>query len=473
MKQTGFAKIVATLGPATSSQEKINQLVDNGVSVFRLNCSHGSMDGHKQNYDYIRKAEKTFNKHIGALFDLQGPKLRVGEFAQGEVMLFPGEMFRLDMNKALGDASRVELPHPEIFAAMEEGMDLLINDGKIKLRVEKFGEDYADTKVIVGGPISAHKGVNVPGVRLPISALTEKDIKDLHSAIEIGADWIALSFVQHPDDVKQALDLIKGRAGLICKIEKPSAIDHLDEIVSLTDAVMVARGDLGVESPIETVPVLQKRIVATCRQKGKPVIVATQMLESMMTSETPSRAEASDIATAVYDGADAVMLSGETAVGQFPAEAVAMMYKIIKSVEDDPRYLRKLNEDCSYCNMSVAAAITAAAANAVHSLKKVEALVTYTDSGSTTLSMASERPGVQILSITPNINVARKSALVWGVISVVSADLKAFEQINKIAIDKAKEKKLVERGDRIIITAGIPFQEKGTTNIMHIADINE
>ncbi len=471
MKQTGFAKIVATLGPATSSQEKINQLVENGVSVFRLNCSHGSMDGHKANYEYIRNAEKKYNKFISTLFDLQGPKLRVGQFAQGEVMLLPGESFRLDMDPALGDATRVQLPHPEIFAAMEDGMDLLINDGKIKLRVENFGADYANTKVIVGGPISANKGVNVPGVRLPISALTEKDIRDLHSAIEIGADWIALSFVQHPEDVQQALDLIKGRAGLICKIEKPSAIEHLDKIVALSDGIMVARGDLGVEAPIEMVPVLQKRIVSCCRRQGKPVIVATQMLESMMTSETPSRAEASDIATAVYDGADAVMLSGETAVGKFPAEAVNMMYRIIQSVECDPRYLRNLREDCYTCNFSVASAITASAAKAIQSLNRAEALVTYTDSGSTTLHMATERPGVQILSITPNVNVARRLALVWGVISVVSADLKAFEQINSIAVEKAKEKGMVEAGDRIVITAGIPFQEKGTTNIMHIAEI--
>ncbi len=471
MKKRGFAKVVATLGPATSSQEKISQLMESGVSVFRLNCSHGSMEGHRQNYEFIRNAEKEQSRYISTLFDLQGPKLRVGQFAQGEVMLFPGETFRLDLDPALGDAGRVQLPHPEIFAVMHEGMDLLINDGKIKLRVEKFGADFAETKVIVGGPISANKGVNVPGVRLPISALTEKDIKDLHSAIEIGADWIALSFVQHPDDVRQALDLIKGRAGLICKIEKPSAIEHLEEIVKLTDAVMVARGDLGVECPIETVPVLQKRIVSCCRRQGKPVIVATQMLETMMVSETPTRAEASDIATAVYDGADAGMLSGETAVGKFPAEAVAMMQRIIMSVEQDPMYFDTVCGHMQECEQNVSSAVTVAAAKIIRTLPGTTAMVAYTESGSTTLSMAAERPGVKIVSITPNIEVARKMALAWGVSSVVAPGLEVFDDISSVAVQAMKEKNLATIGDKIVITAGIPFREVGTTNIMHIVEV--
>ncbi len=471
MKKTGFAKIVATLGPATSSQEKINQLVESGVSVFRLNCSHGAMEGHQQNYNYIRNAEKKYNRYLSTMFDLQGPKLRVGEFAQGEVMLHEGEKFRLDMDKTLGDEHRVELPHPEIFAAISDGMDLLINDGKIKLKVESHGVDFAETVVVVGGAISAHKGVNVPGVRLPISALTEKDIKDLHSALEIGADWIALSFVQHPEDVQQAQELIQGRAGIICKIEKPSAIEHLEEIVNLTDGVMVARGDLGVEAPLEMVPIYQKRIVSCCRKLGKPVIVATQMLESMISAETPTRAETSDIATAVYDGADAVMLSGETAVGEYPAEAVSTMYSIINAVEKDTKYLQYIRDYSKENDNTISGAITAATAKAVRTVDKVEALVTYTDSGSTTLLMAKERAGVQILSITPNIKVARKMALVWGVISVISDDLDAIEQISVIAEEKAMEKGLIEKGDKMIITAGVPFKERGTTNLMHIKEI--
>ncbi len=471
MKQTGFAKIVATLGPASSTQAMIEKLVESGVSVFRLNCSHGDMEHHSKNYDYIRNAENKYQKHISTLFDLQGPKLRIGKFEKKEETLLVGSQFRLDMDKVLGDVNRVELPHPAIFEVMYEGMELLINDGKIKLRVDSFGKDYANTTVIVGGKISAHKGVNVPGIRLPISALTKKDKEDLESALGIGADWIALSFVQHPDDVREALSLIKGRASLLCKIEKPSAIEHLEEIVSLSDAIMVARGDLGVETPIENVPVLQKQIVACCRRKRKPVIIATQMLESMMESPTPTRAEASDIATAVYDGVDGVMLSGETAVGNYPTEAVSMMYKIIQSVEKDERYLRNLVKTNLDYETSIEYAITSAAAKAIYSLDRAEALVTYTDSGSTTLRMAAERCCVQILSITPNLRVARKLALVWGVSSVISNELQALEQVNTIAIKKAKEAHLVEAGDRLVITAGIPFQEKGTTNIMHIAEV--
>ena len=470
MKTTGFAKIVATLGPTTSSQEKINQLVEAGVSVFRLNFSHGAIDKQRDNFESIRNAEKKYNRHLATLFDLQGPKLRVGNFVNGEAMLVEGNVFNLDLEETLGDENRAQLPHPEIFQAMKEGMDLLVNDGKIRLRVERFDERSAQTRVVVGGLISNHKGVNVPGVRLPISALTEKDIIDLKSAVEIGADWIALSFVQHPDDVRQAKELIGGKAALISKIEKPSAIEHLEEIVEESDGIMVARGDLGVEAPIESVPVLQKRIVKMARAKGKPVIVATQMLESMITTPTPTRAEASDVATAVYDGADAVMLSGETAMGQYPIEAVSTMQHVIREVENDPFYLEHLRENCSACETDTASAITAAVARAVQTLN-TEVIVTYSVSGGTTLRMAKERPGVQILAITPEIKVARKMALVWGVVSSTSHDLEVFEDIHNVAINVAKEKGLVRAGDKVVVTAGVPFKKQGTTNVLHIADV--
>ncbi|MEC8137083.1 MAG: pyruvate kinase, partial [Pseudomonadota bacterium] len=335
MRRTHMTKIVATLGPASSSPEIIRDLFESGVDVFRLNFSHGTHDDHRERIETIRAIEQEANRPIAIMMDLQGPKLRVGNFVDGAAHLDNGVPFRFDMDDTPGDATRVNLPHSEIFAALEPNSVLLVNDGKIRMRVTDCGTDFAETEVVIGGEISNHKGVNVPGVVLPLSSLTNKDRKDMQIGLDHGVDWCALSFIQRPEDLAEARRLIAGRASILTKLEKPAAIDGLDEIIELSDAVMVARGDLGVEMPPEDVPVLQRRILRACRQTGKPVIVATQMLESMIESPQPTRAEASDVATAVYDGADAVMLSAETAAGRFPVESVKMMNRIIERVERD------------------------------------------------------------------------------------------------------------------------------------------
>ncbi|WP_424244800.1 pyruvate kinase [Elusimicrobium posterum] len=469
----GFCKIVATLGPDTSTEEKIDQLVHAGVCVFRFNCSHGSLGEYQQRIAGIRAAEKKYNRSIGILFDLQGPKLRVGKFKDdATIILKTGDKFTLDLNPELGDKNRVCLPHPEIFKVMQGGLELLLNDGIIRLRVDKFTENSAQTTVIDGGPLSNRKGVNVPGVQLPISALTEKDLADLKMAEELGADYIALSFVQKPEDITYARSLMQSSAGIIAKIEKPSAVEQLDAIIELADVIMVARGDLGVEIGAERVPMIQKRMVRACRKAAKPVIVATQMLESMVNNATPTRAEASDVATAVFEGADAVMLSAETAQGKYPVEAVSTMMRIIKTVEKDPLFMQNMiNTTVATDNHTAESAITVAAATAARTMQTANLIVNFTDSGHTTIRTSKERAGTTILSLTPNAKVARKLALVWGVRSVIVKDLESFEDIASEARKAALEQGLAKEGDKVVVTAGIPFGHSGETNLLHIISI--
>ncbi len=465
------AKIVATLGPASSDAAVIGKLFRAGVDVFRLNFSHGSHDEHRRRFAVIRELEKETGRPIGILADLQGPKLRVGTFADGPVALSEGQPFRLDLADAPGDARRANLPHPEIFAALEEGAELLLDDGRLRLTVERCGEDFAETKVVVGGKLSERKGVNLPGLVLPISALTEKDRHDLDLALELGADWIALSFVQRPEDVAQARELIGRRAGIVTKLEKPSAVNKLDEIVMLSDAVMVARGDLGVELPAEKVPAIQKRIVRACRKSGKPVIVATQMLESMVDSPVPTRAEASDVATAIYDGADAVMLSAESAVGKHPVEAVAMMNRIIGEVEADPLYRQLIDASLAPAeagDADVADAVCSAMRRAV-ALLKAAAIVCYTSSGYTSLRAARERPEAPILSLTPSLPAARKLALAWGVHSVHTDDVRDIDEMTDVACAFARREGFAAAGQMIVAIAGMPFATAGTTNLLRVA----
>ncbi|MGD9639256.1 MAG: pyruvate kinase [Alphaproteobacteria bacterium] len=471
MKHDSFVKIVATLGPSSSSYEMIKKLAVKGADVFRLNFSHGSPDEHRKTYDNIRKVEKEVGRPVGVIADLQGPKLRVGKFKDGEVTLEKGQNFRLDLNSIEGNEKGVCLPHPEIFAALKVGANLLLNDGRIRLQVESYGSDFAETRVIDGGVLSDRKGVNVPDVELPISALTEKDIKDLKFALEMGADWIALSFVQKPEDIQRAREIINGRAGIIAKLEKPNAIEYLEKIVMFSDAVMVARGDLGVECPPEIVPLLQKRIINFCRQAAKPVIVATQMLESMIYAPTPTRAEASDVATAVYDGADAVMLSAETASGKFPENAVSIMNRIINSVENDDMYQVFMDTSRPPPKNTDADAITAAACQVARSMPNTAAIVNYTMSGSTTLRTARRRPGLPILCLTPSEQVARKMALVWGVTSHIAKAIEDFPDIERKAVKHCLECNIAAKGQSVIITAGVPFGIAGTTNILRISTI--
>jgi pyruvate kinase len=470
MRRTRNAKIVATLGPASSDPAVVRQLFMAGVDVFRLNFSHGSHADHSERFKVLRALEQATGRPIGILADLQGPKLRVGTFGDGPVLLAQGQTFRLDLDKAPGSAQRVCLPHPEIFAALVPGAELLLDDGKLRLVVERCGADFAETRVAVGGKLSERKGVNVPGVVLPITALTEKDRSDLALALELGADWIALSFVQRPEDVTEARALIGERAAIVVKLEKPSAVERLDEIVALTDAVMVARGDLGVELPAERVPAIQKRIVRTCRKLGKPVIVATQMLESMIDSPVPTRAEASDVATAIYDGADAVMLSAESASGKHPVLAVDMMNRIIEQVEADPAYRQLIDASHSSARAGgdVAEAVCCAMRRAV-ALLHAAAIVCYTSSGHTSLRAARERPESPILSLTPRLATARRLALVWGVHSVQIDDVADVDQMTERACLVARRERFAEAGQFIVAIAGMPFGTPGTTNLIRIA----
>ena len=468
MRRTRNAKIIATLGPSSSSQKRIAELFEAGADVFRLNFSHGSAADHRRRFTIIRKLEERYGRPIGVILDLQGPKLRIGAFRDGPAHLEAGSAFRLDLSETPGDGRRVPLPHPEVFAVLETDTDLLLDDGKVRLRVERRGADYAETRVVVGGELSDHKGVNVPSVVLAVSPLTEKDRKDLRFGLELGVDWVAQSFVQRPSDMAEARRLIAGRAGLLAKLEKPSAIAHLDEIVELSDAVMVARGDLGVEVPPEDVPPLQKRIIHACRQSGRPVVVATQMLDSMVHTPTPTRAEASDVATAVYDGADAVMLSAETAAGDYPLEAVAMMDRIVNRVERDPLYRKIMEADRHAPETTAADAITAAARQVAHTISAA-AIVTFTDTGSTSLRAARERPEVPILGLTPNAATARRLSIAWGVHSVQTSPLHSFREMVEDAVRVASREGFARPGERLVVTAGIPFGTPGATNILRIA----
>jgi pyruvate kinase len=468
MRRNRSAKIVATLGPSSSTKEQIGAIADAGVDVFRFNFSHGSHDDHAERFRVVRELEAERGRPIGTLIDLQGPKLRIGRFEGGRVTLNRGDAFRLDLDETPGSQQRARLPHPEIFAVLAPEQELLLDDGKIRLRVERCGPEFAETTVVTGGGLSDRKGVNVPNAVLPISAMTDKDRADLQFGLETGFDYVALSFVQRPEDVAEARRLIAGRASVMSKIEKPAAIDRLDEIIELSDAIMVARGDLGVEMPPERVPRLQKRIVRRSRDYGKPVIVATQMLESMIHAPAPTRAEASDVATAVYDGADAVMLSAESAAGDYPVEAVTIMDKIIRSVEQDELYRSYLDAYHAQAERTSADAITLAAHQVAHTLQ-ASAIVTYTTSGATALRASRERPDRPILGLITRMVTARKLSLAWGVHPVFTEDAHDLDEMVGKARQFARTEGFAEPGESIVITAGLPFGTPGATNLLRIA----
>jgi pyruvate kinase len=469
MRRRRSAKIVATLGPATSTPERIGELFRAGVDLFRLNFSHGQRDDHRARLDTIRALEKETGRPIGILADMQGPKLRLGTFAGGRIKLAAGKHFRLDLDKQPGDDERAPLPHPEIFAALEPGTELLLNDGNVRLKVESCGHEFAETAVLAGGELSDRKGVNVPNAVLPLTALTPKDRDDLAFALDMGVDWVALSFVQRPEDVAEARKLVTGRAGVMVKLEKPAAVRRLNEIVELSDALMVARGDLGVEMPPEDVPPVQKQVVHACRAAGKPVIVATQMLESMVHAPVPTRAEASDVATAIYDGADAVMLSAETATGEYPVEAVTIMDRIIRRVQADPLYDTNLHAHAlAHMDHSASDAISVAARQVADTIGAA-AIVSYTTSGATALRAARERPRAPILALTSNLQTARRLALVWGLHCVHTRDVSNFSDMVHRATRLAQREGFADRGERIVVTAGVPFGTPGATNVLRIA----
>jgi pyruvate kinase len=461
------SRIVATLGPASSSLEMIVALAKAGADVFRLNFSHGAHETHAAVHAAIRQAEAVVGRPLGVLADLQGPKLRVGKFKDGPVVLKPGQAFRFDDDPAPGDEARVHLPHPEILTAMRPGATLLLDDGKLRMTVTEAGPGYADTTVVNGGKLSERKGVAVPDVVIPMSPLTAKDREDLAFALRLGVDWVALSFVQAPEDMAELRRIVEGRAAVLAKIEKPQALKVLGPILDLCDGVMVARGDLGVEMAPEEVPVAQKVILRAARERGIPVIVATQMLESMITSPTPTRAEASDVANAVYEGADAVMLSAESAAGDYPVEAVSMMNRIIERVERDPRWPELMQAEQVHDDVDADVLVVAAAGAAKAGSTKC--LVAFTTTGATARRLSRERPLQPVLALSPNIDAVRRMALVWGVEPRVSAQPDSLEVVTTDASSKALELGLVAPGERLLVVAGTPFGAPGAANLLRLA----
>ena len=471
MRRRRRTKIVATLGPASSDRAAIAALFVAGADVFRINMSHTPHDRMRELVRIIRNIEQEYGRPIAALVDLQGPKLRIGAFKDDAIALVVGANFVLDADPAPGDLDRVYLPHPEILTALRPGHTLLLDDGKVRLAVLEASSERAVTRVEVGGKLSARKGVSAPNAVLAFSALTRKDHSDLEAALDAGVDWIALSFVQRPEDIAEAKKIARGRAAVMAKMEKPQAVERLAEIIDVADALMVARGDLGVELPVEKVPALQKQMTRAARRAGKPVVVATQMLESMISSPVPTRAEVSDVATAIYEGTDAVMLSAESASGQFPLEAVATMDRIAVAVETDTTYRDIIDAQRTAPEATGADAIAAAAREIAETLD-LNAVVCWTFSGATALRVARERPRSPIVSISPNVSAGRKLALAWGVHSVVAEDARDQDDMVERACRIAFKEGLAEVGQRIIVVAGVPFRTPGATNMVRIAVVS-
>ncbi|KHL24503.1 pyruvate kinase [Croceibacterium mercuriale] len=463
-------KILATIGPSSRDPDMLRRLVRAGADAFRVNLSHGDHETHAASIAAIRALEKELHRPLTILCDLQGPKLRVGAFAEGRALIPHGGRFVLDRDPTLGDATRVQLPHPELFGLMSKGQRLLINDGKIRLRVVEATEQQIVCTAEVGGVISDRKGVNVPDAEIPIPALTEKDRRDLAFAMEQNADWIGLSFVQRPEDLAEARKLMGGRGALCAKIEKPQAIKRLAEIIELSDGVMVARGDLGVELNPEEVPPLQKKIVNATRLLGKPVIVATQMLESMIESPAPTRAEVSDVANAVYDGADCVMLSAETAAGQWPEEAVLMMDAIARQVERDDGYRQRVRMLDTPPDPTTADAL-AHACMTIADTVSIGAIAVFTSTGVSARRVARERPSVPVMVLTPSMAVARRVALLWGAHPVATKDIGSFEEMIAKGKRMALRHGMGGKDSKLIVLAGVPFGMAGATNLLHVVTL--
>jgi pyruvate kinase len=468
MRRNRKVKILATLGPASSDEVMIRKLFEAGADVFRINMSHTDHPTMEALVARIRAVESELDRPIGILADLQGPKLRVGKFAKGSEELVVGQSFTLDDNPEQGSATRVHLPHPEILQSVQPGHRLLIDDGRLQLRADACDGRSIVCSVISGTKISDRKGVSLPDTELPVGALTEKDRRDLDAVLATGVDWVALSFIQRPEDLAEVRKIARGRAALLSKIEKPQAVVRLAEIIELSDALMVARGDLGVEMPLEAVPGIQKQITRAARRAGKPVVVATQMLESMITAPVPTRAEVSDVATAVFEGADAIMLSAESAAGQYPVEAVATMDRIARRVEQDPTYAGIINAQRSEPEATGADAISLAARQIAETLK-LQAIITYTASGTTGLRAARERPQVPIVALSPVLQTARRLSLLWGTHCVVTPDATDLDDMVDRACQIAFAEGFAGVGDRVIITAGVPLRTPGSTNMLRIA----
>jgi len=472
MRRQRRIKVVATLGPASGDRAIIGRLFQAGADVFRINMSHTSHDRMRELVETIRSVEAENNRPIGILVDLQGPKLRLGAFRNDAATLDRGQDFVFDADATPGDGTRVHLPHPEIFVAIKPGDTLLIDDGKLRLTAMETAPQRIVARVEVGGKVSNRKGVSLPDTVIPLAALAPKDLADLEAALEAGIDWVALSFIQRPEDVAEAKKITRGRAAVMAKIEKPQAVARLPDILDLADALMVARGDLGVEMPLEKVPGVQKDMTRACRRAGKPVVVATQMLESMIASPVPTRAEVSDVATAIFDGADAVMLSAESAAGQYPVEAVATMNRIAEQVENDAIYLPSLHVLHTEPEATGADAIAAAARQVAETLD-LAAIVCWTSSGSTGLRVSRERPKCPIVAISPIVAAGRKLSVVWGIHCVIAEDARDQDDMVERACRLAFKEGFAKAGQRIIVVAGVPLGTPGATNMMRIAFVGE
>ena len=470
VKRDRSVKVVATLGPASDNAEIIQELFEAGADVFRLNMSHGDHEAVRRRHQIIRDVEQRVGRPAGILADLQGPKIRCGVFARGSEVLVRGQAFRFDMDDAPGDKTRVHVPTGEVFAALKPGATMLVDDGRIRLTVKEAGEDFAECRVLTGGRISDRKGINLPDVVLPLAALSEKDRVDLEFACSLGIDWLALSFVQRASDIHEARGLAAGRAAIMAKIEKPAALECFSSILDAVDGIMVARGDLGVEMPVHELPPVQKRMIRRCRAAAKPVIVATQMLESMVSSPLPTRAEVSDVATAIYEGADAVMLSAESAVGKHPAASVRTMHNVGLSVESDPTYRQVIEASRLGKRETVADAITVAARE-IAETTDVKAICCFTHSGTTARLVSRERPRIPVVVMTPFNRIARRLSLLWGAHCVVTDSVQNFDEAVANAVATAQHEEFGEPGERVIILAGVPFNVAGSTNVIRIAEI--
>ena len=471
MLRKRHAKILATLGPASADYDTMVRLVEAGVDAFRLNFSHGSHDDHRRNVENIRKIEEKLGTPIAILQDLQGPKIRLGTF-EGDApqTLKIGEKFRLDGDQTPGTGQRVHMPHPEIINVLKVGDPVYINDGLVRLKVIEKGSDFVICEVIAGGVVSNRKGVNLPGVDLPMSAMTPKDHKDLKLGLELGVDWVALSFVQRPEDVNELRGIVGNSVGIMSKIEMPNAVKRIDQIIALSDAIMVARGDLGVEMPIEEVPAIQKKLIRKCREQGKPVVVATQMLESMTQNPSPTRAEASDVANAAYEGADVLMLSAESASGAYPVEAVAMMDSIIKRVEASSAWRPLMDARHPEPEPEIGDSITSAAHMVAESVDAC-CIVTFTSSGSTAVRMSRQRPIQPVLMLTPNLHTARRLIMAWGLHCRVAPDPTNIDEMVNIAVDRVQAEAIGQKGRHVVLTAGVPFGVPGSTNMLRVVTL--
>jgi pyruvate kinase len=472
MRRDRRVKIVATLGPVSNNETMIRALFEAGADVFRINMSHATPEMLREAHGIIRKIEAEFSRPIGILIDLQGPKLRIGKFESGAIRLTEGDIVSFVRRESVGGLGRVHLPHPEIFQAVEAGHHLLLDDGKLRLRVVEASDVRIDAEVLTSGVLASRKGISLPDTVIPLAAMTDKDRTDLEDALNVGVDWVALSFVQRAKDIAETRSLVRGRSAVMAKIEKPSAVTELEEIIALADGIMVARGDLGVEMPVEKVPGLQKQITRAARNAGKPVVVATQMLESMINAPAPTRAEVSDVATAVFDGADAVMLSAESAVGKYPVQAVDTMDRVAIEVERDPLYEAIIHAQRIDPEATGVDAVSAAARTMAESLN-IAAIVSYTASGASGIRAARERPPQPIIALTPIPATGRKLAIVWGLHCVLTGDPKDLDDMVAKACRIAHQEGFASPGQRVIISAGVPLGTPGATNMLRIAMVGD